>query len=294
MINAPNVQEWLSAITLVYWIVALIGACVAWKLAASRSTKIIGVVLVVGFFLYWPVSDAVRNTMERSAFNKRYEAAAARFAERCMIAGDKIVRTVDDVEGIVVLKLRTTKDVGYGHEQYAPGAAFYRESTEQEYLTSFLWYEERTDGRRGRLNTRRTNFSGYAFVDAVDPSNRKMYRYRLVEKPDRNFPEGVRRIPERTLAIEPAPRYGVTFEDSAEPQDREHWIAISTIKVIDLSTNEEIATHTRVAFDRALGGLGGGRQPWAFAQFCPAIGPIYAAQTRHFVDQVLRPNTRKW
>ena len=293
MINAPNVQEWLSAITLVYWIVALVGACVAWKLAASRSTKIIGVVLVVGFFLYWPVSDAVRNTMERSAFNKRYEAAAARFAERCMIAGDKIVRTVDDVEGIFVLNMRTSKDKGYGVNQMAPSAAFYFESTEEDYLKSFLWSEDREGGRRGRLYDRRTDpdFPGYAYVDFIDPEDKKRYRYYLVEKPDPHSTNRARRVLERRLASEPAPRYGVTFIDLVDSEDRDHWIAGSIVKVIDLQTNEEIARHTRIAFDRGLGSGATQRVPWAFASYCPFIGPTYAAQTRHFVDQVLKPRT---
>ena len=292
MIDAPNVRDWLNAISLVYWALALIGVVIAWKLASGRAAKIVSAVVVFGFFAYWPVSEIVETSMKRAEFDKRYAAASARFEERCKIAGDKIVRTVDDVEGIMVMKIRTRKDVGYGHEQYAPGAAFYRESTDQEYLTSFLWFEDRLDGRRGRLNTRRTSFPGYAFLDAVDSSDGKKYRYRMIEQPDRAFPDGVRLVPERTLSTEATPRYAVTFEDSYEPEDREHWIAISTIKIIDLRTNEEIAKHTRVAFDHGLGGRGGGRQPWAFAQFCPELGPIYAAQTRHFVDQVLKPKVR--
>lgn len=294
MINAPNVQEWLSAIGFVYWAVALVGAGVAWKLGARRSTKIIGVLLILGFFLYWPVSNAVRNTMEQSAFNKRYEAAAARFAERCKIAGDKIVRTVDNVEGILVLKMRTTKEIGNGHEQYAPSAAFYRESADEWYLKSFLWSEERLEGKRGRLYDRRTNpdFPGYDYVEFVDPTDNNRYRYYLVEKHNGISSGSARRVLERQRAVGPAPRYGVTFVDLVDPEDRVHWISGSVVKVIDLQNDEEIARHTRLAFDRGLGASGGGRQAWAYAIFCPVIGPLYAAQTRHFVDQVLKPKGR--
>ena len=294
MINAPNVQEWLSAIGLVYWAAALIGAGVAWKLAARRSTKIIGVVVVLGFFLYWPVSEAVRNTMERSAFNKRYEAAAARFAERCKIAGDKIVRTVDDVEGIFVLKIRTQKDIGYGNDQMSPSAAFYHEGREDGYLKSFLWSEERAGAKRGRLYDRRTvpDFPGYAYVDFVDPNDSKRYRYRLVEKPEGNPSNQISRVTERTPATEPAPRFGVTFEDLVDPEDRTHWIAGSIVKIVDLEANDEIARHTRFAFDQGLGGRAGARTPWASPLFCPVIGPSYASMTRHFVDQVLKPKMR--
>lgn len=295
MLNAPNVQFWLSAIALGYLAIGLVFAVIAWKLASRRRTKIIGVLLVLGLFFSWPASDVVRNALARSAFNKRYDAAAARFAERCKVAGDKIVRTVDNVEGILILKMRTTKDFGNGHEQYAPSAAFYRESADEWYLKSFLWSEERLEGKRGRLYDRRTNpdFPGYAYVEYVEPADNKRYRYHLVEKQDAHQSSGSpRRVLERELAVGPQPRYGVTFVDLVDPEDREHWISGSVVKVVDLQTNEEVARHTRFAFDRGLGASGGGRQAWAYASFCPVLGPLYAAHTRHFVDQVLKPKGR--
>lgn len=295
MMNAPNVAVWLGAIGLAYFAVALICAAIAWKLSSQLRTKLIGVLFVLGLFLSWPISDVVATKSERYKFQKRYDVAAARFAERCKIAGEKIIRTVDDVDGIFVLKMRTTKDKGYGVSQMAPGAAFYFESTEEDYLKSFLWSEHREGGRRGRLYDRRTDpdFPGYSHVDFIDPIDNKRYRYRLVEKPDVNSPKGVRRSLERGVAPDPAPRYGVTFVDMVDAEDRDHWIAGSILKVIDLVTNEEIARHTRFAFDRGLGGQTTQRIPWAFASYCPNIGPTYAAQTRHFVDQVLRPKVEK-
>ena len=295
MIDAPNVRVWLNAISLVYWALAIVGVVIAWKLASGRAAKIVSAVVVFGFFAYWPVSEIVDTSMKRAEFDKRYAAAAARFEERCKTAGDKIVRTVDVVDGIFVLKMRTTKDLGNGHEQYAPGAAFYRESSEEWYLKSFLWSEERIEGKRGRLYDRRTNpdFPGYSYVDFVEPAENKRYRYRLAEMHDpHSSNSNVRRVVERELAPGPAPRYGVTFVDLIDPEDRKNWIAGSTVKIVDLQTSEEIATHTRFAFDRGLGASDGGRQAWAYASFCPALGPLYAAQTRHFVDQVLKPKGR--
>ena len=84
-------------------------------------------------------------------------------------------------------------------------------------------------------------------------------------------------VPERVLATDPAPRYGVTFEDLVDPEDRTHWIAGSIVKVMDLETNEEIARHTRFAFDQGLGGRAGARTPWASPLLCPVIGPSYAS-----------------
>ena len=295
MLGAPNVQVWLSAIAFAYLAIGLVFAVVAWKLASRRRTKIIGALFVLGFFISLPMSGVAKRKLDSYAFQKRYEVAAARFEERCKIAGDKIVRTVDGVDGILVLSMRTTKDKGYGVDQMAPGAAFYFESTDDDYLKSFLWSEDRGGGRRGRLYDRRTNpdFPGYAYVDFVDPSDKERYRYYLVDKSDPHSTNPARRVLERKLASEPAPRYGVTFVDLVDSEDRDHWIAGSIVKVIDLQSNEEIARHTRIAFDRGLGTGGAQRVPWAFASYCPAIGPTYAAQTRHFVDQVLKPRTER-
>ena len=293
MLNAPNVQFWLSAIAFAYLAIGLVFVIIVWKLASRRRTKIIGALLVSGLLASWPIYEQVKSMLERYAFQERYKIAAARFAERCKTAGEMIVRTVDDVEGILVLNMRTSKDKGYGVNQMAPGAAFYFESTEEDYLRSFLWSEDREGGRRGRLYDRRTDpdFPGYAYVDFIDPEDKKRYRYYLVEKPDPHSTNRARRVLERRLASEPAPRYGVTFIDLVDSEDRDHWIAGSIVKVIDLQTNEEIARHTRIAFDRGLGSGATQRVPWAFASYCPFIGPTYAAQTRHFVDQVLKPRT---
>ena len=291
MLGAPNVQVWLSAIAFAYLAIGLVFVIIVWKLASRRRTKIIGALLAIGLLASWPIYEQVKSMLERYAFQERYKIAAARFAERCKIAGDKIVRTVDNVEGILVLKMRTTKEIGNGHEQYAPSAAFYRESADEWYLKSFLWSEERLEGKRGRLYDRRTSpdFPGYGYVDFVDPTDNKRYRYHLVEKHDGRSSGSPSRVLERELAVGPAPRYGLTFVDLVDPEDRDHWIAGSVVKVVDLQTGEEIARHTRLAFDRGLGASGGGRQAWAYASFCPVIGPLYAAQTRHFVDQVLKP-----
>ena len=80
----------------------------------------------------------------------------------------------------------------------------------------------------------------YAYADAVDPEDGKRYRYT-----GRNVPvEGRDREEFRLERIEvtpdmPLPRYGVTFADITEREDREHWwIAGSSLKVIDLETGE--------------------------------------------------------
>ena len=113
----------------------------------------------------------------------------------------------------------------------------------------------------------------------------------MVAREDPHSPSGIRLISERSVALDPAPRFGVTFDDLVDADDRKHWIAGSIVKVVDLRDNEEIARHTRFVFDQGIGNRGGARQPWGSALMCPVVGPSYAAKTRHFVDQVLKPKT---
>ena len=93
-------------------------------------------------------------------------------------------------------------------------------------------------------------------------------------------------------------RFGVEWNDISTREDREHWIAGSSLKVIDLQTNEVIAERVGYMIDRGQGSQAGGRSPWLFAeQFaCPSfprIGQFDARQrragseTRRFVVRIL-------
>ena len=298
MLNAPNVQEWIAAIGWIYLFIALIVTAVAWKLASRLPTKIIGAALVLGFFAYWPVSEILEKRREAADFKARYDTARARFDERCKTAGEKITRTVDNVEGILLMKLRTYEEVGTGESPTSPGAAFITDSKGDAYLSSFLWFEgmrdDQVSGSRGRLEDKETKWPGFRYVEYVDPNDNKRYRYILLQKPDPYPPYNVRTVLVRNPSPDPAPRFGVTFDDFTDPEDRKHWVAGSAVKVIDLQSNEIIGQHIRYAFDPGLGSRAGARTPWLFAEYCPALSSLARSSgsgylTRYFVDQVLKP-----
>lgn len=106
---------------------------------------------------------------------------------------------------------------------------------------------------------------------------------------------------DRVPAFGAPPRYGVTFDDLSTREEREHWIAGSSLKVIDLTTNEVIAERIGYMMDPGQGERGGGRQPWRWAAdvACPKF-PLdgdrqsyQGNQTRNFVEKVLRPKGDK-
>ena len=99
----------------------------------------------------------------------------------------------------------------------------------------------------------------------------------------------------------PAPRYGVTYDDISTREEREPWIAGSSLKVIDLQTNEVMAERIGYMMDRGQGDTSGGRSPWRLAAnaACPAFPrfernpPFQLQQTRRFVEAVLHIKQEK-
>jgi hypothetical protein len=165
---------------------------------------------------------------------------------------------------------------------------------------------------------------GYRYVDAIDPKDGKRYRYtggvKAVGKADINA-KGVqmalKRNPEidlniyrfvhdRVLVADPVPRYGVTYDDISTREERDYWIAGSSLKVINLETNEVMAERIGYMMDRGQGNDSSGRSPWLSAadHACPRFGPketgrgiprffYQARQTRNFVEKVLHPIQEK-
>jgi hypothetical protein len=159
-------------------------------------------------------------------------------------------------------------------------------------------------------------------VEVQDSKDGRRYRYtgavKAVRKKDANAPNvqlKLRRNPnydlniyefvlDRIPAPGAAPRYGVTYDDISTREEREYWIAGSSLKVVDLQTNEVIAERIGYMMDWAQGSRAGGRSPWLFAadNACPDFhrfkNPVVQTrgasnqswQTLDFVEKVLKPS----
>lgn len=151
----------------------------------------------------------------------------------------------------------------------------------------------------------RQEYRGYRYVDAIDPKDGKRYRYTgRIEEPwqtDKHYLKGYTRfVLDKFPAPNPPPRYGVTYDDISTREERDYWIAGSSLKVIDLKNNEVIAERIGYMMDRGQGNTSGGRAPWLWAAnyACPAFRPsdagqpgfsYQAGQTRKFVTKTLNP-----
>ncbi len=259
------------------------------------------------------------DTAQREAAQARLIKAEAMFQERCKKSGEFIYKMVDNVEGVLLLKIREQNS----GDQYKMDDPYGHDSSDDEYLKSFflepmLQAYKHTNANEETLARVRQEYRGYRYVDAIDPKDGKRYRYtggmkvvgkqdatayniRLAMSKDPNYDLNIYSfVLDKTPASNPLPRYGVTYDDISTREERDYWIAGSSLKVIDLKTNEVIAERIGYMMDRGQGNTSGGRAPWLWAAnyACPAFSPSDArqpgfsyqpGQTRKFVTKILKP-----
>ena len=251
---------------------------------------------------------------------ERIQRGKALFDEKCKtVAGEKIYKTMPDVDGVLLLKVRPRVGGREWADQMWPGAAFAIEATADEFINTFLGYEygsHTLDGTptpvtpqyRGHISTTRHpgDLPGYRYVDVIDEKDGKRYRFSGSEKvvgrkdtsakgvqmamaKNPNYDLNIYRWTlDKTPALDPAPRYAVTYEDHVIPEERALWLASSTVKVIDRQTDEVLGEMTRYAWS-AGAPTPANPSPWLSAYKCPGHARGANAATRKFVDQILIP-----
>lgn len=237
--------------------------------------------------------------------SERQTKAMAMWQERCKTAGEKIYKTVENVEGIYLMKVRPS-DINYG-DQFKLDDPYGRDLGGDGYIEIFV---------RGSYQAGNKDIPvdgpprfGYLHVEAKEPKDGQRYRYTgRIEQPwltNKDYSESYTRfVLDKAPAPGPAPRYGVTYDDISTREEREYWIAGSSLKVVDLQTNEVIAERIGYMVDWAQGSRAGQRSPWLLAtgNACPSFlrnykllrtssgAPGQTYQTLDFVEKVLKPS----
>jgi hypothetical protein len=238
----------------------------------------------------------------RATTGERNRKTEEQFKLRCSSAGEQIRRTVKDVEGIFLLKLRPS-DLNYS-DQFRMDDPYGRDFGGERYIKSFLKATRELDRayaalRKNSAPPERDELFGYSYVEAVDSADGRRYRYTAyLAQPGKTDPryllEYFKVVLQRSPAPGAMPRYGVTYDDISTREDRLAWIAGSSLKVIDLQTQEVVGERIGYMMDRGQGASGGGRSPWlsAASTACPAFPGQHAeqvGQTIRFVEKVLGP-----
>ncbi|MDU4302008.1 MAG: hypothetical protein E7I45_13710, partial [Eikenella corrodens] len=239
-----------------------------------------GLVVAALFFLFpkalvW--QEEQENAEKVAEWRKRYDPAKARFDQLCQNAGEKIYRTADNVDGILLLKVRGD-DEKYQSNRYNPlkdqmweDAAVESESKRERYIEEFLL--------RSNLS-----FPRYIYADVLQKDN-SIIRYSIY-KVNQEWVE------DKQLNPHPRARYAVTYENDISWENRKHWIAGTTIKIIDTKTNELMAEKTMYAFVPELGysKFEQNPNPWGRGMRCPAGESEFEQRTVTFAIKVLIPS----
>ena len=237
-----------------------------------------GLVVAALFFLFpkalvW--QEEQENAEKVAEWRKRYDPAKARFDQLCQNAGEKIYRTADNVDGILLLKVRGD-DEKYQSNRYNPlkdqmweDAAVESESKQEEYVASFLPYFSHVH---------------YDYVDVLQ-KDQSVIRYMAWSK-------NGSWIVDKQTNPHPRARYAVTYENDISWENRKHWIAGTTIKIIDTKTNELMAEKTMYAFVPELGysKFEQNPNPWGRGMRCPAGESEFEQRTVTFAIKVLIPS----
>jgi hypothetical protein len=261
--------------------------------------------LMTGISGYSGGANPGQEAQARKAQEERYAKAKALFEERCKTAGVVIKRTVKDVEGIELTKIRLP--IPWGGTEYFdpmfPEAAMAGEHRGDDYIKQFLMSEfpdQASPDRRGglgpptkeKLRTRPGAKNGYAFVEYIDSGDGK--RYRCIPDWSLDHPNWVSGQHHCAPAVNSSTRYALDYEDLVDPSDRSLWIAGTKLRVIDKLNGEAIAELTRYVWDAGFGISTTGRWPWSYAATsgsteCINVPGMKSEISRFFVDTVLQP-----
>ena len=264
-------------------LVTIIAMAIGFKFTARKNRLWVGLLIAVAvpYSCISPLVHELKRDQQKAAekeaeWRKRYEPAKARFDQLCQNAGEKIYRTADNVDGILLLKVRGD-DEKYQSNRYNPrkdqmweDAAIESEAAGENYIERFL---------------PRLSMEPYDFADVIQKDG-SVIRYSMRRK-------------EHSWIMDKQPnphsraRYAVTYENDISWENRKHWIAGTTIKIIDTKTNELMAEKTMYAFVPELGysKFEQNPNPWGRGMRCPDENS-YEQKTVIFVSKVLIPPAR--
>lgn len=253
----------------------------------QKGIALAAVLLLISIPVRQGVKEVAQEQKAVDDYKERYAKAKALFDERCKTAGEKIYKTVDGVDGFVLMKLRPG---GVNQaDQYAMNDPYGADLWGNGYVQQMLGGKD----AQGFPNSNMRQGATYKFVVTKDPRDGLNYRYELSAEVSSRSEIS---IVQRSIDEKQMPRYGVSFDDISTKEERDYWIAGSSLRVVDLKTNEVLAERVGYMFDAGQGNTSGGRSPWLFATYnaCPAFpkpngtNPRQIGQTRVFVEKVLR------
>ena len=136
MIELGPGADLLRGIGAFFWLLVLGALAAALFKPRTWIGKLIATSIVIGLFVAYPGRWAWERKKEVDAYHAALAKAEAVFHERCKTAGEKIYKTVDNVEGFLLLKTRD----GFKMDDQNADDPFGNKANSQgdDYIMSFL------------------------------------------------------------------------------------------------------------------------------------------------------------
>jgi len=249
------------------------GLCIRWN--RRRAALIAGAILFGG-----PIAAYLYVALHEDLAASNFEADVAYVKELCAKhGGEKIYKTVDNVEGVFQMKARNPDPEGQWRDQYGmvdPWGMAQGDRHSPAFLSTRgrgYWFFEQQPG----------------YGKPEGPPYRRNYlsptgQLRRDTHPGADFKDDPALTTKTIEVTKLRSRYGYYIEDLSTKEMRSRWIAGGRIKVIDLQTKEVLAE--QVGYFRAMGSAS--KMKWAgihgTAHFCP-----HGRSLDQFLMDVLKP-----
>lgn len=285
-------RELLQTAGIGFAVLALIGIGLALWMPKRWWGKVLAVV-GVGVVIAMPLKKVNDETQQQkvvvSYYQERLAKAQALFDERCKTAGEKIYRTVENVDGVLLMNLRPDKV--QSSDQFARYDPYGYESGGNDYIKSFLPGHWRLCTGNDCPMARQA----FRFIELKTESD-EVLRYSTVSW-DTGKPSAEAALPGARLHFKPVmaahARFGVRWDDVSSDADRRAWIAGGKLSVYDTETMTLIAERVGFLMDPGQGSTAGARSPWSWARHYAKSCPSVDEHNILFVRKVLKPSQGK-
>jgi len=264
-----------QGILLIFFIIFFASIGIVLLFTKKGKIRVIAVSCVVVVFFGPFVAFAIYSVWEHFLEQIKIRPAKKVFHARCATAGEKVYKTVDDVEGILLLNVRGPEEDN--NNLYWPDAALPYEGTKDRYIRKFLGKHSFGEYRVDTFgNTKPVYKYDFLYVDIKEGD--KFMRYRVYENDGSGF------------NIEPSPpelaRYAVSFINNENTEDRKIGIASTSITIEDTLTGEKMAEMVLYTFLHEF--FSKGWVYWPNSRKCPNASTHYPS-TMDFVTKVIKP-----
>jgi len=222
----------------------------SWLLLAAAAAVVSA--LAISLLLYGRFADEHAAAAERQA--------RQRFEELCRGAGDErrnVAVSADVADGIAWLTPPLRLAGARLSDRYRQDDAYDRGCTFEECISRLL---RSTFGESSNPDEAARHARGFAFVEALDPGDLELYRYRagigvarwrdareieqLRAKGEEPSPAVYDFILQRDAIEGYSARFGIRWDDTSSVDDRRLGIAGSTLTVVDLNSGAQIGRRT--------------------------------------------------